>query len=138
MSSSIACIYYKNKKIFIAKRQNVGQMGGKWEFPGGKIEAGESFEQAIKREMQEEFNVQVKVLQKITSSTFIHNEKECTLDAFAVEFEHDGIEKPFDLTEHSEYKWVKPEIIKQLDFVDSDMKLYPEILKYIKSLKKEK
>ena len=38
MSSSIACISYKDGKVFIAKRQQKGDMGGRWEFPGGKIE----------------------------------------------------------------------------------------------------
>ena len=38
MSRSIACIDYRNGKVFIAKRQMKGDMGGRWEFPGGKIE----------------------------------------------------------------------------------------------------
>ena len=53
MSRSIACIDYRNGKIFIAKRQMVGDMGGRWEFPGGKIEEGEDLETAVIREMQE-------------------------------------------------------------------------------------
>jgi len=49
MSCSIACIDYRDGKIFIAKRCQKGDMGGKWEFPGGKLEDGEDFETAIKR-----------------------------------------------------------------------------------------
>ena len=48
MSRSIACIDYRNGKVFIAKRQMKGDMGGRWEFPGGKIEENEDFETAIK------------------------------------------------------------------------------------------
>ena len=122
MSRSIACIDYRNGKIFIAKR---------WEFPGGKIEDGEDFATAIKREMQEEFGVNVEVGEKITSGTFEHKGKKCTLDAFRVTFEHDGIEKPFVLTEHTEYKWVLPDVIPTLEFVDSDLSIFPEVLKNI-------
>ena len=107
-------------------------MGGKWEFPGGKIEDDEAPELAIKREMLEEFSVNVSVGEKIGSATFIHSGKNCSVDAYVVQFEHDGIKVPFVLTEHTEYKWVNPLEIKKLDFVDSDLKLYPYVLDYYK------
>ena len=132
MSSSVACIAYKNNKIFIAKRKLIGDMGGKWEFPGGKIENNEAPEVAIKREMQEEFGVEVSVGEKIASANFIHSGKICLVDAYRVDFAHDGISNPFVLTEHTEYKWVNPLEIKKLDFVDSDLKLYPYVLEYLK------
>lgn len=135
MSSSIACIDYRNGKIFIAKRCLKGDMGGKWEFPGGKIEPGEDFETAIKREMLEEFGVSVTVKNKITEGTFFHKDKKCSLTVFFVEFEHDGISKPFTLTEHTEYKWVNPKEIEKLDFVDSDLSIYPQVLKSIENEK---
>lgn len=132
MSKSIACIVYQNGKLFIAKRRSIGDMGGKWEFPGGKIEDDEAPELAIKREMLEEFSVNVSVGEKIGSATFIHSGKNCSVDAYVVQFEHDGIKVPFVLTEHTEYKWVNPLEIKKLDFVDSDLKLYPYVLDYYK------
>ena len=132
MSKSIACIVYQNGKLFIAKRRSIGDMGGKWEFPGGKIEDNEAPEIAIKREMLEEFSVNVSVGEKIGSATFIHSGKNCSVDAYVVQFEHDGIKVPFVLTEHTEYKWVNPLEIKKLDFVDSDLKLYPYVLDYYK------
>ena len=132
MSKSIACIVYQNGKLFIAKRRSIGDMGGKWEFPGGKIEDDEAPELAIKREMLEEFSVNVSVGEKIGSASFIHSGKNCSVDAYVVQFEHDGIKVPFVLTEHTEYKWVNPLEIKKLDFVDSDLKLYPYVLDYYK------
>lgn len=132
MSSSVACIVYKDKKIFIAKRKQIGDMGGKWEFPGGKIENNEAPEVAIKREMQEEFGVEVTVGEKIGSTSFMHRGKDCTVNAYSVQFAHDGMNIPFVLTEHTEYKWVNPLEIKKLDFVDSDLKLYPYVLEYLK------
>lgn len=132
MSSSIACISYKDGKVFIAKRQMKGDMGGRWEFPGGKIEKGESFELAIVREMQEEFGVEVTVGEKITSGTFEHSGKKCFLDVFEVFFPHDGIKKAFTLTEHDDYRWSSLEEIPNLDFVDSDLSVYPAVAAWLR------
>lgn len=133
MSRSIACIDYRNGKIFIAKRQMVGDMGGRWEFPGGKIEEGENLETAVVREMQEEFGVTVKVGRKITSGTFMHKNMPCTLDVLEVTFPHDGNSKRFNLTEHTDYKWVPLETIPTLEFVDSDLSIFEDVKKWCKN-----
>ena len=135
MSRSIACIDYRDGKIFIAKRQMVGDMGGRWEFPGGKIEEGEDLETAVVREMQEEFGVTVKVGRKITSGTFMHKNKPCTLDVLEVTFPHDGLEKRFELTEHTDYTWADISIIPQLNFVDSDLSIYNDVKKWCQNEK---
>ena len=139
MSRSIACIDYRNGKIFIAKRQMVGDMGGRWEFPGGKIEEGEDLQTAVVREMQEEFGVTVTVGRKITSGSFTHKGKPCTLDVLEVSFPHDGIEKKFELTEHTDYKWADIDEIPQLNFVDSDLSIYNDVKNWcLKEYKNEK
>ncbi len=135
MSRSIACIDYRDGKIFIAKRQMVGDMGGRWEFPGGKIEEGEDLETAVVREMQEEFGVTVKVGRKITSGTFMHKNKPCTLDVLEVTFPHDGLEKRFELTEHTDYTWADISTIPQLNFVDSDLSIYNDVKKWCQNEK---
>lgn len=127
MSRSIACIDYRNGKIFIAKRQMTGDMGGRWEFPGGKIEDGEDLETAVVREMQEEFGVIVTVGRKITSGTFTHRDKPCTLDVLEVHFPHDGMTERFALSEHTDYNWVALTEIPKLNFVDSDLSVYEAV-----------
>lgn len=131
MSSSIACIDFRDGKVFVAKRCDKGDMRNRWEFPGGKIDDGEDFNAAIKREMKEEFNVDVTVKEHICRTSFIHKDKECFLDAYFVHFEHDGMTKKFDLTEHTDYMWIEIEKIPELDFVDSDLKIYPLVLQAI-------
>jgi len=134
MSRSVACIDFRAGKVFIAKRQNTGDMGNRWEFPGGKIDQGEDFEKAIKREMQEEFGVSVDVGPHIASTSFMHKGKECFVDAFSVHFHEDGIERKFALTEHTDYCWEDIDKIPELDFVDSDLQLYPAIKKWSETI----
>lgn len=130
MSRSIACIDYRDGKIFIAKRQMTGDMGGRWEFPGGKIEEGEDLKTAVIREMQEEFGVTVSVGRKITTGTFTHRDKPCTLDVLEVHFPHDGMNERFVLTEHTDYNWVALDEIPKLNFVDSDLSVYEAVKKW--------
>lgn len=134
MSRSIACIDYRDGKVFIAKRQNKGDMANRWEFPGGKLDQGENDQEAIKREMKEEFGVNVSVGEKICESTFMHKNKLCYLDAYFVHFEEDGIKRRFSLTEHTDYRWELLENIPSLDFVDSDLSIYEKIVNKIKGL----
>ena len=135
MSRSIACIDYRDGKIFVAKRQMTGDMGGRWEFPGGKIEDGEDLETAVVREMQEEFGVTVTVGSKITSGTFTHKDKPCSLDVFEIHFPHDGMSERFKLTEHTDYDWVKLNKIPELNFVDSDLSVYDAVKKWCENEK---
>lgn len=129
MSRSVACIDYRNGKLLIAKRKHTGDMGGRWEFPGGKIEKGEDFTKAVKREMHEEFNCDCEVFEKLAQGSFMHRNKECTVDAYRVKLGNDGIKVPFTLTEHTETMWIEPAGIEKLNFVDSDLGLWPQIKK---------
>lgn len=128
---SIACIAIDNGKILIAHRNPVGQMGGRWEFPGGKVEEGESDEQAVIREFSEEFGVTVKVGEPVASSEFEHNNKIVKLHAYRIFVPHNGIEKKYILTEHTDYKWVDIMDIPGLEFVDSDLKIYEQVKSYV-------
>ncbi len=127
MSSSVACIDYRQGKILIAKRKSGGDMGERWEFPGGKMEEGEDYKAAINREMMEEFGCKVKIFEEVAKTHFVHKGQECTVNAFRVELENDGVKKPFVLTEHTQTQWVSPDQILSLSFVDSDLSLFPQI-----------
>ena len=129
MSRSVACIDYRKGKFLIAKRFMTGEMAGRWEFPGGKIEAGEDFNTAIKREMMEEFGCEVEIFEKLAEGTFFHKEKECFVTAFRVRLQNDGISTPYKLTEHTQIDWVSQEEILKLNFVDSDLNIFPQIKK---------
>ncbi len=133
-ASSIACIALAGKKVLIAHRNPTGQMGGRWEFPGGKVEAGESDAEAVVREFREEFGVDVTVGEKIAEAVFVHNGTDVTLHAYRVFVPHDGQETPYVLTEHTGYRWAGIDEVEGLSFVDSDLKLYPAVRQYIEAL----
>ena len=61
MIEVVAAIIYKDDKFLIAQRNLKKSQGGLWEFPGGKIEPGETREDALKREIYEEFRAEIKV-----------------------------------------------------------------------------
>ena len=124
---STAAIVRKGDKYLLAKRLPGGSMGGRWEFPGGKAEEGESPEAALEREFREEFEIPLKVGKHLVSTTFRNREKEFTLLAFAgvVEAEISV------LAEHEEVRWLPLTEIAELDLADSDRKIY-ELLRDLK------
>lgn len=128
MAKSAAGIVLKDKKVFIALRVPKGDMGSRWEFPGGKVEEGESFEETLVREYKEEFGIDVTVGKHIADATFKHGNKDVLLSAFQVFFSDDV--QNFILSEHTDTKWVTFEEIKSLPFVDSDLLLYNDVVRF--------
>mgnify|MGYP002625888633 FL=1 len=129
---SIACIAFCNKKVLIAHRNPVGQMGGRWEFPGGKVEEGESYQNAIEREFEEEFGTKVKVFDLITEKKFVHSGTDFILHAYRIEPARTGEKEKYVLTEHTGYVWTSLDSIRGLNFVDSDLLIYPDVVSYAK------
>ncbi len=126
MKTSVAGISLRDGKYFIARRLPVGEMGGRWEFPGGKVEPGESREEALRREYDEEFGVAIRVRLPICEVPFRHGRSDFRLWAYWVDIiAPDG---QFTLTEHSESRWASLDEILELDFADSDRKILPYLL----------
>jgi 8-oxo-dGTP diphosphatase len=130
METSVAGIAVQGGKLFIARRVEGGAMGGKWEFPGGKIEEGESCEQALVREFLEEFGVKVNAGARLSETEFENNGRR-RLIAFAVEI----LSFDFTLSEHTEYRWADYGEIEALDFVPSDLKLLDDLRRRLKAVK---
>jgi len=123
MKISVAAIAINDKKLLIAQRLPKGDMGGKWEFPGGKVEGGESFQDALKREFKEEFAVDIRIGAFLGESSFHHKGVKRSLMAYRVYI--DSFD--FVLTEHSVWRWADIEELKNLDFTPSDLSLLPFI-----------
>lgn len=128
MKRSVACILFHNGKVLVGRRIPGGQMGECWEFPGGKVENGESAEVAICREFDEEFSVPVTVGPKIAQAVFQYNGKDIQLEGYEIFLATDNPQ--WILTEHTEIRWVTFDEIKELHFVDSDLLIYPQVVEY--------
>jgi 8-oxo-dGTP diphosphatase len=124
---SVAGIAIEGQKIFIARRKPGGDLGGKWEFPGGKAEAGESGEAALIREFQEEFGIPVKTGPLLGTAVFEHRGKTRDLRAYRIFFAG-GELRP---AEHSEWRWAPFAELETLDFAGSDRLLFPALKTYL-------
>ncbi|MBN2443457.1 MAG: (deoxy)nucleoside triphosphate pyrophosphohydrolase [Spirochaetales bacterium] len=116
MQNVTAAVIVKNGKYLIAKRQAGGSLGEKWEFPGGKVEPGETPEQGLAREIKEEFGVDVNVGKFIGSACFKNGDKEYQLMAYFTGMTDEDI----TLTVHDEIRWIPIDMFDDFDFAQSD------------------
>lgn len=127
MKQSIAGILYADGKFLVGRRIAGGQMGGKWEFPGGKVEPGETLEQTLVREFREEFSLAAKPGEHITTVSFENNSGPVELYAYRVFL---SLDEKVTLSEHTELAWATMDEIEALDLVDSDRLLIPALKKW--------
>jgi 8-oxo-dGTP diphosphatase len=129
---SVAGIAWDAGRFFIARRTGGGAMGDKWEFPGGKVEEGESDEEALKREYLEEFGVGVLTGAFLGSATFEHRGIPRMVKAYRIFFADTAdLRSALKLSEHTQWRWASLNEIEGLAdagaFVDSDRKLLPSL-----------
>ena len=112
-----AAILVKNGKVLIAKRKPDDKQPGKWEFPGGKIEAGESARECLKREMQEEFEIEVRVGKFLAESIYHYPHGSIRLLAYQAEWQAGDL----DLKDHADYAWAQCDRLAEFDFAPADL-----------------
>ena len=126
MLKVVAALVKKDNKYLIARRiYGDPESQGKWEFPGGKIEANETEEHAVERELKEEFDIVVKAKRYITNSIYAYTARTIDLRLY----ECDYISGDFKLNIHSEYKWVNIEELLDYDLADADVILSKYLIK---------
>ena len=114
-----AGILEENGRVLIARRGPGRHMAGKWEFPGGKIEPGETPEQSLARELQEELDVRARVGTFLCRTFFEGDGVSLELLVFRVE----GFDGLPVLREHQEIRWVLPCELFSYDLADSDRRV---------------
>jgi len=112
-------------RVLLAKRPVGKSLAGKWEFPGGKVEAGETPEAALVRELQEELSIDAckSCLQSFAFSSIPYPDFHLLMILYVCR-EWDGIVRP---TEGQEIKWVKPALLHTFDMPPADIPLAVEI-----------
>lgn len=119
-----AAVIEKDSKVLIARRRKKDTLGGLWEFPGGKVEPGETTEECLKRELKEEFDIETKVGELLSSTIFRYFFIPIELLAYRVKY----VSGDFKVNEHDEMKWVLPEDFKNYDLVNADKPIAKAIL----------
>lgn len=125
MSQSVAGIIKKSDKYLLGKRKPGGSIGGKWEFPGGKVKKNEDHNQALKREFIEEMNAEIEVKHFITKKFFNNPDHKFELFAYQIEL----LSETISYNEHVEFKWFTLNEIINLgsSLADSDRLLLEEL-----------
>ena len=117
MRQVTAAVIEKDGKILLAQRKAGDALGGKWEFPGGKMEPGETPEMCLRRELMEEFGVDTKIGEFICSSKFEY--KHLPIELLVYRAEH--LSGEFKLNEHDRIEWVAPAELLKYDLSSADL-----------------
>ena len=118
---SVAALMVRDNRVFLGKRRD-GSMRGFWELPGGKCELGETPEEALRRELREELDLEVEVDRRCVSVRFFHRGKERELQVFRVHETNQAWTPPVELPEHTETGWFSTRELANMKatLVDSD------------------
>ena len=113
---AVAVITDKDGKILIAKRHDDAYQGGLWEFPGGKIEAGELVETALKRELAEELGIELLNCEPLLEIRHDYHDKAVLLDVWHVTaFDGEAYGR-----EQQPIRWVSAESLSQYAFPEAN------------------
>jgi len=114
-----------NSQLLVVQRSEEMRLPLKWEFPGGKIEQGESAEECIKREIQEELNLEIEILERLSSSYFDYPEISIELIPFVVTPTNGHL----NLSEHKDFIFINRQDLTDLDWAEADLPIIREYLK---------
>ncbi len=123
MIQVVAGIIIRNKTVLIARRASHKAMAGKWEFPGGKIEVGETPHTALEREILEEFGVVIKAGSYMASNIHDYGDLQIELHAYLARY----VNGEFELTDHDQIAWVGKEELENYDLAEADIPLIDKI-----------
>jgi 8-oxo-dGTP diphosphatase len=112
-----AAILEKDGKIIIAQRKRGDPLSGKWEFPGGKMEPGETPAQCLRRELKEEFDIDVTIGDYLGSN--IHHYDHISIELLV--FRASWVKGTIRLNDHNAYRWITADQISRFDFAPADI-----------------
>jgi len=118
MTKVAAAIIKSGESVLIAQRKKTDQVPLKWEFPGGKIEEGESPEECLKREIKEELNIDISVHKYFGSSTYAYEHGTIELLAYFASYDFN---QEIKLLSHAAVKWVEIAALDMFDFAPADI-----------------
>lgn len=122
----VAAVIFKDGKVFATQR-GYGEFKDGWEFPGGKVEPGESPEDALRREIREELEVEVSVGDLIDTIEYDYPAFHLSMKCFACTIAGGSPH----LLEHEAAKWLTSTQLGSVDWLPADVTLIPKIEKMV-------
>lgn len=125
----VAAIMIDQGKVFATQR-GYGEFKDGWEFPGGKIEPGETAEAAIVREIKEELDTEVEVMELLDTVEYDYPNFHLSMDCFICKVKSGGL----ILKEHEAAAWLTKDTLYSVDWLPADRGLIGKIEKYMKKI----
>ena len=123
VAAVIRAVNNKNKPVIFATKRGYGEFKGGWEFPGGKIESGETPQQALKREIMEELDTEIAVGELIDTIEYDYPNFHLSMDCFWCEVIHGEL----ILNEAEDAKWLTMEHLADVKWLPADVTLIEKI-----------
>ena len=114
-----AAIMLNADRVLIARRRAGLRHAGKWEFPGGKIERGETPQQCLIRELREEFDIRVEIGPFFGENTHQYQRGPVRIVSYCVRW----LSGNLTLKDHDTWQWVSPQTLKDYDLLPGDVPL---------------
>lgn len=113
----VGAVIVKDDRVLCVQRGPQGSLPGMWEFPGGKIETGETPQEALTREIDEELGCEIAVREEVTTTIYEYDFAVVELTTFWCEI---LVGQPL-LTEHAALVWSHPAALSQFDWAPADI-----------------
>ena len=123
VAAVIKAVNENNEPIIFATQRGYGEFKGGWEFPGGKIETGETPKEALKREIMEELDTEISVGELIDTIEYDYPEFHLSMDCFWCEM----VSGDLVLKDHEAAKWLEKEMLYSVDWLPADVLLIEKI-----------
>jgi 8-oxo-dGTP diphosphatase len=123
---SCALILNHKGKILVAQRSAKMSMPLKWEFPGGKLELNETAEECLLRELMEELNIEVQIIEQLPVNFHAYSKFSIELIPFLCKY----VKGAMLLKEHAQIKWLHSTELLALDWADADVPIVKNFLNH--------
>ena len=120
----VSClVLFHEGKILATQRGAAMDLPGCWEFPGGKVELGESPENCLLREIREELSIEIRISDSLTPILHLYPNKEIQLIPFLATWQGGSLK----LTEHAQSQWLNKEDLLSLNWAPADLPIVQEV-----------